>query len=88
MVEEGEKASYGDEIEIEAVVESLRSEEIVFESGYMESDQIKVYVYFPIRNRDRIEWKGRLYEVGPVEEYSFRGETVYKASVCRRVDKA
>ena len=88
LVEEGEKASYGDEIEIEAVVEPLRSEEIVFESGYMESDQIKVYVYFPIRNRDRIEWKGRLYEVGPVEEYSFRGETVYKASVCRRVDKA
>lgn len=88
LVEEGEAAAYGEGIEMEAVVEPLRAEEIVFEPGYIESDQIKVYVYFPLRNRDRIEWKGRLYEAGPVQEYSFRGETIYKAAVCRRVDKA
>lgn len=88
LIEEGEKSVYGDGIEMEAVIEPLRTEEIVFEAGYMESDQIRVYVYFPLRNRDRIEWKGKIYEAGPIQEYSFKGETVYKAAVCRRVDKA
>jgi len=88
LVKEGEEVSYGEGIEIEAVVEPLRAEEVILESGYMETDQIKIYVYSPIRNRDKIEWKGRLYEAGPIQEYSFRGETIYKASICRRIDKA
>jgi len=88
LVREGEEAFYGEGIKMEAVVEPLRAEEVILESGYMETDQIKIYVYSPIRNRDRIEWKGHFYEIGPVQEYSFRGETVYKASICRRIDKA
>jgi len=88
LVKEGERIAYGEGIDIEAVVEPLRTEEVILEPGYMETDQIKVYVYSPIRNRDRIEWRGHLYEVGPIQDYSFRGETVYRASVCRRVDKA
>lgn len=87
LVEEGEKKAYGEGVEIEAVVEPLRAEELVFEHGYVETDQIRVYVFSPIRNRDKIEWKGRFYEVGPVQEYSFRGETVYRASICRRMSE-
>ena len=85
LVEEGEKSVYGDPIEIKAVVESLRAEEVILETGYMETDYIKVYVFSPIRNRDKIEWKGKPYEVGPVQDYNFMGETVYKTSVCRRI---
>ncbi|RLI20535.1 hypothetical protein DRO54_06065 [Candidatus Bathyarchaeota archaeon] len=88
LVKEGERTAYGEGIEIEAIIEPLRADEAILEPGYIETDQIKVYVYMPIRNRDQIEWKGHRYEVGPVQEYSFRGETVYRASVCRRVDKS
>jgi len=85
LVEEGEKTVYGSPIEIKAIIDSLNAEEVVLEPGRIETDYIKVYVFSPIRNHDKIEWKGKPYEVGSGQDYNFRGETVYKAAVCRRL---
>jgi len=85
IVEAGEKVSYGEPVDIQAIVSPTRIGEILIESGYLIEDYINAYVFTPLRHHDKLRWKGRDYEVQSVQPFSFKGETAYFKAVCRRL---
>jgi len=80
-----ESVSYGEGVTIKALVSLARPDEIVMEPGYVVNDYITIHVFAPIRHRDKIRRKGVDYEVGPVEEFDFQGQLMYRRAVCRRL---
>lgn len=85
IVETGEKVSYGEPVNIQAIVSPTRIGEILIESGYLIEDYITAYVFTPLRHHDKLRWKGRDYEVQSVQPFSFKRETAYFKAVCRRL---
>lgn len=77
--------SYGEGVTIRALVGHTTPEELVMEPGYVVNDYVTIHVFTPIRHRDKIRRKGVDYEVGPVEEYDFQGQLMYRRAVCRRL---
>jgi hypothetical protein len=51
----------------------------------MVNDYITIHVFAPICHRDKIQRKGVDYEVGPVEEFDFQGQLMYRRALCRRL---
>jgi len=80
-----ESVTYGEGLTIKAMVSPARPDEIVLEPGYVVNDYITVHVFAPIRHHDKIRRKGVDYEVGPVEEFDFQGQLMYRRAVCRRL---
>ena len=80
-----ESVSYGEGITIKALVSLARPDEIVMEPGYVVNDYITIHVFAAIRHRDKIRRKGIDYEVGPVEEFDFQSQLMYRRAVCRRL---
>jgi hypothetical protein len=83
--EAGSTVSYGEGVDIKAIVAPLRTDEIVIEPGYIINDYLTVYVFAPVRQHDKIRRKGVDYEVVAVQEFDFQGDTLYRRAVCRRV---
>jgi len=80
-----EKISYGEALEIQAIVSPVRIEEILIEPGYVINDYIAVYSFAPLRHHDKIRRKGEDYEVLGVQAFDFQGETAYFKANCRRL---
>lgn len=80
-----ESVTYGEGVAIKAMVSPVRPDEIVIEPGYFVNDYVTVHVFAPVRHRDKIRRKGVDYEVGPVEEFDFQGQRMYRRAVCRRL---
>jgi len=80
-----ESVSYGEPLDILAIVSPTRIDEIFIEPGYMINDYITVYVFAPLRHHDKIRRKGEDYEVFGVQAFDFQGETAYFKSTCRRL---
>jgi len=85
IVETGEKVSYAEPVNLQAIVSPTRIGEILIESGYLIEDYITAYVFTPLRHHDKLRWKGRDYEVQSVQPFSFKRETAYFKAVCRRL---
>jgi hypothetical protein len=83
--EASETVSYGEGVDIKALVSPARVEEIIPEAGYIITDYILIHVFAPIRSHDKIRRKGVDYEVAELQEFDFQGETVYRKAVCRRL---
>jgi hypothetical protein len=83
--EAGETVSYGEGIDISAIVSPARVEEILIEPGYIVSDYITVYVFAPLRQHDKIRRKGVDYTVFGVQTFDWKGETAYFKANCRRL---
>jgi len=80
-----ESVSYGEPLDIKAIVSPTRIDEIFIEPGYLINDYINVYVFAPLRHHDKIRWKGEDYEVLGVQPFDFAGQTAYFKSACRRL---
>ncbi|MCW4005363.1 MAG: hypothetical protein NWF04_02000, partial [Candidatus Bathyarchaeota archaeon] len=76
---------YGEGIAIKALVCPARTDEIVYEHGYVSTDYVTVHTFAPIRSHHKLRVRGVDYEVGPVESYSFHGQLLSRRSVCRRL---
>lgn len=85
VVQASEEVSYGEPVDIQAIVNPTRIEEVLIEPGYLIEDYIHVYVFAPLRNHDKVRWKGRDYEVQTVQPFTFKDETAYFRAVCRRL---
>jgi len=85
LVEAAERISYGEPVDIQAIVNPTRVEEILIEPGYIIDDYITVYTFAPLRHHDKLRWKGRDYEVQSVQPFSFTGETAHFKAACRRL---
>jgi len=83
--EAAETVSYGEGIDIHAIVSPTRVEEVLIEPGYMINDYISVYTFSPLRQHDKIRRKGVDYEVIGVQALDFQGETAYFKANCRRL---
>ncbi|MEM2609729.1 MAG: hypothetical protein QXM13_04430 [Candidatus Bathyarchaeia archaeon] len=85
VVAAGEAVAYGEYIEIQAVVNPARVDEVLLEPGYVLNDYVAIYAFAPIRRRDKVRWRGVDYEVLTVQPFSWKGETAYFKAVCRRL---
>jgi len=83
--EAADRVSYGEGVDIKAIVSPARVEEVLIEPGYIVNDYLTIHVFAPIRHHDKIRRKGVDYEVLDVQEFDFQGEAVYRKAVCRRL---
>jgi hypothetical protein len=83
--EAAEKVSYGEAVDIQALVSPTRVEEILIEPGYVINDYLTIYVFAPIRTHDKIRRKGVDYEVMNIQEFAFQGDIAYRKAICRRL---
>jgi hypothetical protein len=83
--EAADKVSYGEAVDIKAIVSPARVDEILIEPGYIINDYLTIHTFAPIRHHDKIRRKGVDYEVLDIQEFDFQGETVYRKAVCRRL---
>ncbi|MCW4016809.1 MAG: hypothetical protein NWF06_10600 [Candidatus Bathyarchaeota archaeon] len=85
VVENKQTFSYGEGTTIKALVCPAKSDETVMEPGYVVNDYVTVHTFAPILHHSKLRYNGTDYEVGPVECYSFRGQVLFRRSVCRRL---
>jgi len=83
--EVAETVSYGEGIDIQAIVNPARIDEVQLEPGYIINDYITVYAFAPLRQHDKVRRKGVDYEVLGVQAFDWRGETAYFKANCRRL---
>ncbi|HKZ93178.1 MAG TPA: hypothetical protein VJ249_01175 [Candidatus Bathyarchaeia archaeon] len=77
--------TYGEGVDIKAMVSPSQVEEVTPEAGYIITDYIIVHVFAPIRHHDKIRRKGVDYQVTELQEFDFQGDTLYRRAVCRRL---
>jgi len=82
--EASEQVTYGEAVDMSAVVSPARVEEVLIEPGYLINDYVTVYTFAPLRHHDKIRRKGEDYEVLGVQTFNFGGETAYFKANCRR----
>jgi hypothetical protein len=85
IIEASDKVSYGEGVDIKAIVSPTHVEEIMPEAGYIITDYLVIHVFAPIRNHDKIRRKGVGYEVTELQEFDFKGDTLYRRAVLRRL---
>ncbi len=85
ITEAGEKSSYGEAVDLKAIVLPWKAEEILLEPGTVFSDYIVLHVFAPIRHGDLIRRNGADYEALTVQEFTFKNETAYYKATCRRL---
>ncbi len=83
--EAADKVSYGEGVDIKAIVSPARVDEILIEPGYIINDYLTIHVFAPIKQHDKIRRKGVDYEVLSVQAFDFAGETAYFKANCRRL---
>jgi hypothetical protein len=83
--EAADKVSYGEAVDIQALVSLTRVEEILIEPGYVINDYLTIHVFAPIRTHDKIRRKGVDYEVMNIQEFAFQGDIAYRRAICRRL---
>jgi hypothetical protein len=85
VIEAAETVSYGEGIDIKAIVSPTRTEEILIEPGYIINDYITIHTFTPLRHHDKIRRRGVDYEVLGVQTFGWKGETAYLKANCRRL---
>jgi len=85
IMEFSEQTSYGEAVDVKAIVSPARAEEVLLEAGYVVNDFLTIYTFTPIRYHDKIRRKGVDYAVLGVQAFDFGGETAYFKANCRRL---
>jgi hypothetical protein len=80
-----EIVSYGEPLDILAVVSPLRAEEVLLEPGYVVNDYLVFYTFVPVRNHDKVRRKGEDYELMSMQPFTYENQTIYFKSVARRL---
>jgi len=80
-----EKTTYGEPLDILAIISQLRADELLIEPGYVPRDYIVIHTFMPIRHHDKIRRKGTDYEVLGVQVFNFNGEPMYFRATGRRL---
>jgi len=80
-----EIVSYGEPLDILAVVSPLTIEEVILEPGYLFNDYLVFYTFIPVRVHDKIRRKGEDYELQSVQPFTYENQTIYFKSIARRL---
>ncbi|MGQ9624297.1 MAG: hypothetical protein ACUVT9_02885 [Candidatus Bathycorpusculaceae bacterium] len=85
VIEADETVSYGEGVDISAIVSPARNDEVLIEPGYIINDYLTVYALAPLRQHDKVRRKGVDYTVLGVQSFDWKGETAYFKANCRRL---
>lgn len=80
-------AGYSEAATITAIVNPAQASEMFIQPGYASSDVVRIYTVSNIAHRDKIVFDGEEYEVGPVEEFRFQNQLMYRTAACRRLNR-
>jgi hypothetical protein len=80
-----ETVSYGEPLDILAVVSPVRVEEVLLEAGYLLNDYLAFYTFVPVRHHDKIRRKGEDYELQSVTPFTYENQRIYFKSIARRL---
>jgi hypothetical protein len=80
-----ETVSYGEPLDVLAIVSPVRVEEVLLEAGYLLNDYLAFYTFVPVRNHDKIRRKGEDYEIQTLQPFTYENQTVYFKSIARRL---
>jgi len=80
-----ETVSYGEALDISAIVSPVRAEEVLLEAGYFLNDYLAFYTFIPVRNHDKIRRQGEDYELQSVTPFTYENQRIYFKSVGRRL---
>jgi len=85
-VREGaETVSYGEAVDIQAIVNPASIQETIVEAGYIINDYLTIYVFAPIRHHDKVRRKGVDYEVLGPQDFRFHGDISHRKATLRRL---
>ena len=77
--------TYGESLDLLAVVSSLKAEQVMLEVGYYLDDYLAFYTFLPVRVHDKIRRQGLDYEVQTVVPFTFQNQKIYFKSIARRL---
>ncbi|MBT0158955.1 hypothetical protein G4O51_03105 [Candidatus Bathyarchaeota archaeon A05DMB-2] len=77
--------SYGEPLDLLAVVSPLKAEQVMLEAGYYLSDYLAFYTFLPVRVHDKIRRQGEDYEIQTVTPFTFANQRFYFKSIARRL---
>jgi hypothetical protein len=80
-----ETVSYGEPLDVLAIVSPVRIEEVLLEAGYLLNDYLAFYTFTPVRAHDKIRRKGEDYEIQAVQSFTYENQAIYFKSVARRL---
>ena len=80
-----ETVSYGEPLDILAVVSPVRAEEVLLEAGYLLNDYLAFYTFVPVRHHDKLRRKGEDYEIQSVQGFTYENQTIYFKAITRRL---
>ncbi len=77
--------TYGEALDLLAVVSALKAEQVMLEAGYYLNDYVAFYTFLPVRVRDKIRRQGEDYEIQTVTPFTFADQRFYFKSIARRL---
>jgi len=80
-----ETVSYGEPLDLLAIVSPLRAEEVILEPGYFLNDYVIFYTFIPVRAHDKIRRKGEDYELQSIQPFTYENQTIYFKSTAKRL---
>jgi hypothetical protein len=77
--------TYGESLDLLAIVSSLKAEQVMLEAGYYLNDYLVFYTFLPVRVHDKIRRQGEDYEIQTVTPFTFANQRFYFKNVARRL---
>jgi hypothetical protein len=77
--------TYGEPLDLLAVVSLLNAEQVMLEAGYYLNDYLAFYTFLPVRVHDKIRRQGEDYETQTVTPFTFGNQRFYFKSIARRL---
>jgi hypothetical protein len=80
-----ETVSYGESLDVLAIVSPVRVEEVLLEAGYLVNDYLAFYTFVPVRHHDKIRRHGEDYEIQSMQPFTYENQPIYFKSIARRL---
>jgi hypothetical protein len=77
--------TYGEPLDLLAVVSPLKAEQVMLEAGYYLNDYLAFYTFLPVRVHDKIRRQGEDYEIQTLTPFTFSNQRLYFKSSARRL---
>ena len=77
--------TFGEPLDLLAVVSSLKAEQVILEAGYYLNDYLAFYTFLPVRVHDKIKRQGEDFEIQTVTPFTWGNQRLYFKSLARRL---
>ena len=77
--------TYGEPLDLLAIVSSLKAEQVMLEAGYYLNDYSAFYTFLPVRVHDKLRRQGEDYQIQTVTPFTFANQRFYFKITARRL---